>query len=500
MRDVGGEAEAVVDAGDELVGDLEGELTDPAAAAADDVEVGGVLGEVVARGPVVDVGVTDEAELGERVEGAVDRGGRHARPAVGGHGVGDLVGGPVAEATDGREHALALRRQSHALRAQPVPEVAHPTNVGGLPASHTSPTYTDAVTQHDLDSLSRRLSGSDHDDLVDDEETTKDVPRRSRTRKVLIVMGVIVALVVVSVVGFLGYLNWKVSDNVTQGDFLPADRPPITAPDGSQVAETGTGTNFLVIGADTRPGDAGRSDVIVLIHVPEDRQTIEMIHFPRDLYVSIPGHGKNKINAAYAFGREPLLVQTMEQLLKVRIHHVARTDFSGFKAMTDAVGGVRVYAEEASSGGNGGDVVIKKGWNELNGTQALAFVRERYSLSEGDISRGRRQLAFIKALLLKATSRETVTNPLTIAKFTDAATANLVLDQNFTVADMRDFALELRDIRGGDVVFATAPFTGFGRSPEGASIDIVDTKGMAALGEAIRTDTMDDYGDVFVTP
>ena len=123
----------------------------------------------------------------------------------------------------------------------------------------------------------------------------------------------------------------------------------MTAPDGTEVAETGTGTNFLLIGADTRPGDAGRADVIVLVHIPEgDPTSIQMIHFPRDLYVDIPGRGKDKINAAFAYGREPLLVETMENLLKIRIHHVARTDFEGFKGMTDAVGGVRVYAEEAS--------------------------------------------------------------------------------------------------------------------------------------------------------
>ena len=63
-----------------------------------------------------------------------------------------------------------------------------------------------------------------------------------------------------------------------------------------------------------------------------------MIHFPRDLYVDIPGRGKDKINAAFAYGREPLLVETMENLLKIRIHHVARTDFEGFKGMTDANG------------------------------------------------------------------------------------------------------------------------------------------------------------------
>jgi LCP family protein required for cell wall assembly len=333
-----------------------------------------------------------------------------------------------------------------------------------------------------------------------DEDGT-DRPRRRGLRRALIAIGVIVLLVVGSAAAFVGYLGYTVNDNVTQENLLPEKRTPLEAPDGTPVAETGTGTNYLVVGADSRPGDAGRSDVIVLVHVPADGETIQMIHFPRDLYVSIPGHGKNKINAAYAFGREPLLVETMEQLLKVRIHHVAKTNFDGFKSMTDAVGGVRVYAEEASSGkGNGGPVVITKGWNELNGEQALAFVRERYTLSEGDISRGRRQLAFIKALLLKATSSETVTNPLKIARFTDAATDNLVLDQTLTVGMMRDQALALRNIRSGDIVFATAPFSGYGRSPEGASIDVVDTKGMADLGEALRTDTMDDYGDVFVTP
>ena len=68
-----------------------------------------------------------------------------------------------------------------------------------------------------------------------------------------------------------------------------------------------------------------------------------------------------------------------------------------------------------------------------------------------------------------------------IAKFTDAATKNLVLDQTLTVGDMRDQALALRNIRSGDIVFATAPFTGFGTSPQGASIDIVDEVRMAVV-------------------
>ena len=327
--------------------------------------------------------------------------------------------------------------------------------------------------------------------------------RRDRrgVKRALIVMLALFLLLFGGVAGFVGYLDHTVSSNVTQADLLPETRPPVTAPDGTTVPETGTGTNFLVIGTDSRAGDAGRSDVIVLVHVPADKKTISMIHFPRDLYVDIPGHGKNKINAAYAFGREPLLVQTMEDLLKIRIHHVAKTDFTGFKNMTDAVGGVRVWAEEASDGtGNGGPVVIKKGWNTLNGEQALAFVRERYELSEGDISRGRRQLAYTKALMLKAKSAATLANPLKFARITEAATENLVVDQDLSAAELRDFAISLRDIKGRDVHFSTAPFSGFGTSPGGASIDIVDTQGMAELGDALRNDTMDEYADVFTTP
>ncbi len=333
--------------------------------------------------------------------------------------------------------------------------------------------------------------------------------KRRRTRRVLIVLAVVVGLVVASAVGFIGFLGYTVNGNVSQENLLPDPGTPVTAPDGSTVPAappgvgvSGRATNFLVLGTDGRTTtDRGRSDVIVLVHVPADPTSIQMIHFPRDLYVSIPGHGKNKINAAYAFGGEPLLVQTLQDLLGVRIDHVARTNFDGFKNMVDAVGGVRVYAEEASNGqGNGGPTVIAQGWNDLDGTEALDFVRERYQLSEGDISRGRRQLALIKALLLKATSKETLANPVKIARFTDAATENLVVDQNLSLSDLKDYAVGLKDIRSGDIVFATAPFTGFAMDPVAGSIDVVDQKKMRLLGDALRKDAMDDYLDVFQTP
>ncbi len=339
-------------------------------------------------------------------------------------------------------------------------------------------------------------------------------PGRRRRRRLLVAALALLLVPLVAVGGYLGYLNHLVETNVRHADLLPgpdarpllgqpgdvgappgtAGPPVVAGPgpvDSRPVPLTGAGENYLLIGSDARTGEAaGRSDVIVIVHVPKDPRRIQLVHFPRDLYVTIPGHGKNKINAAYAFGGAPLLVRTLQDLLGIRVDHVALVGFEGFKAMTDAVGGVDVNVEEPSSE-NG--YAFAKGMMHLNGDQALAFVRERYQLSQGDISRGRRQQAFIKALMLKGLSRDTLANPAQLAKFSDAASRYLTVDQSLQGSDMRSEALRLRDLRGSDIVFVTAPFSGFGTAPDGGAIDIVDQPRMAQLGNALRTDTMDAY-------
>ena len=89
--------------------------------------------------------------------------------------------------------------------------------------------------------------------------------------------------------------------------------------------------NLLLLGSDSRGPDQGRSDVIVLAHISDDRSRVDLIHFPRDLWVDIPGRGKDKINAAYAYGGAPLLVQTLQTLIKVPVDHVAVVDFRGLQ-------------------------------------------------------------------------------------------------------------------------------------------------------------------------
>ncbi len=307
-----------------------------------------------------------------------------------------------------------------------------------------------------------------------------------RLRRVLVSLGVVLTLIVVAVGGYSFLLNQKVASNVQYDDLMPT-ADAVSAPARAETAKNAV--NYLLVGTDARGGvDGGRSDVIILAHISDDRKSVHLIHFPRDLYVPIPGHGTDKLNSAYAYGGVPLLVKTLQNLVAVPIDHVALVDFEGFKRMTDAVGGVDVDNPVGSPD-------YPKGTIHLNGTDGLMFVRERHSLAQGDISRGQRQQAFIKAVMAKGLSREVLLNPLKLAGFVDAATSNLTVDKGLDIGEMRSLALEMRDLRGSDIKFVTAPWTGVGTAPNGASIVLVSQPQMARLTAALREDSLGSYVD-----
>lgn len=245
--------------------------------------------------------------------------------------------------------------------------------------------------------------------------------------------------------------------------------------------KAGDSLNFLVVGTDNGSDGASRSDVIVLAHVSGDRKRVDLIHVPRDLYVTIPGSGKNKINASYAFGGTQLLTQTLQPLIGVPIDHVAKVDFDGFKNMTDSIGGVTINTDE--------------GVKTFNGTEGLAWVRERKSLSQGDISRGQRQMMFIRAVLAKGLSRQVVTNPSELSRFLNAATTNMVVDDAFSTGEMQKLAVSMRNVRGDDIKMQTAPWSGVGTGPHGMSIVTMSEDQMKVLSEHLQNDTMNTYVD-----
>lgn len=300
----------------------------------------------------------------------------------------------------------------------------------------------------------------------------------SRRRRIAVSILAFLLLVTVGIGGYGWFLSSKVDRNLAREDLI-----------GEQDTEglvDDKGENYLLIGSDARPGDAGRADVIQLVHIDEAEENIWIIHFPRDLYVEIPGRGEDKINAAYAYGKSPLLVSTIQDLVGVKIDHVAQIDFEGFEQLTDALGGVTVENEQASP-------KYPKGATELDGESALEFVRERKTLEEGDISRGQRQQAWLKGIMTKTLTPGVLLNPRKLSNVIDAGTEHTVVDKALTGGAIRSQAIGLRSIRGGDIHFVTAPFDGYGTSPEGASIDILDEEGMDELGSALQTDHMESF-------
>jgi polyisoprenyl-teichoic acid--peptidoglycan teichoic acid transferase len=218
-----------------------------------------------------------------------------------------------------------------------------------------------------------------------------------------------------------------------------------------------------------------------------------MISFPRDMYVPIPGHGKEKINAAFAFGGAPLTVRTVEGLVNTRMDHVALIDFEGFIDLTDELGGVTVYNKYAS---------VSQGYNfpvgnvTLRGEQALAYVRERKQLPHGDLDRAERQRAVLSAILAKGLAKETISNPLKFVSFVRGVSRHISVDDQLTESELRSTALSLR-LTPRDVRSLQAPISGFGTSSTNQSIDIVDQKKLRELAKALQTDKMDRYMDKY---
>ncbi|HZJ27176.1 MAG TPA: LCP family protein [Acidimicrobiia bacterium] len=156
---------------------------------------------------------------------------------------------------------------------------------------------------------------------------------------------------------------------------------------------------FLAVGNDGRTGDVDvRGDAIHLIGVNPALRSATILDIPRDTTATIPGNGRQKINAAQAIGGLPLLTETVADLVGVSIPYAITTDFDGFQALVDGVGGVDVFVETEMSDQYSG-AFFTPGLHHMNGDEALRFSRDRHDLPNGDIGRSVNQGNFIIAAL-----------------------------------------------------------------------------------------------------
>ncbi len=258
--------------------------------------------------------------------------------------------------------------------------------------------------------------------------------------------------------------------------------------------------NVLLLGSDSRisAGDptqwvvgAQRTDAIMIVHIPADRSAAYVVSIPRDSYVPIPGYGRNKINAAFSFGGPALMVRTVEKLTGVRIDHMVVVDFTGFRDITDALGGVTITVPRATSDERAS---FRAGTYRMDGATALNYVRQRHHLPGGDFDRERRQQNWIRSVAGEAISAGTLTHPFTLDKVLTALTKSIATDDSFTIGEMRDLAVSLRGIHSDDVAMVTAPVAGTdmigGTHGPAMSIVLLDRAKDAVLWKAIASDRM----------
>jgi LCP family protein required for cell wall assembly len=343
-----------------------------------------------------------------------------------------------------------------------------------------------------------------------DHAPSPERPHRLR-RGLLIGSLVLLALLLVIAGGAFWWLN-SFAGKIHRIPDVFSSIPEQQRPDKPAAGQPGHGgLTFLLAGTDRRsdvpttgqeaeanqfvPG-AQRTDTIMLVHLTDDRKKAYVVSIPRDSWVPIPGHGYNKINAAYSFGGPALYVRTIERLTGIRVDHLAVIDWSGFKTLTDAVGGVTVTVPKTVHD-SARDRTWTAGTHHLDGDEALLYVRQRHGLPAGDFDRVKRQQYFLRVLMGKALSQNTFTNPLRLGRLLNAVTKTVSVDDTLSDGDLRSLALSLRALRTDDVIFLTIPTTGTGFEGK-ASVVYVDKARAAALWKAVRGDDLPAFLDTSV--
>jgi LCP family protein required for cell wall assembly len=312
-------------------------------------------------------------------------------------------------------------------------------------------------------------------------------PRPRRPRRWGRRIGVVLLVLVVLLVG----LGVWVDSRLTRVDALPdyEGRPAATP-----------GADWLIVGSDSRQGlDAARrrqlgtgqaagrrADTMMLLHIPRGTGKPTLVSLPRDSYVPIPGQGRNKLNAAYAFGGPQLLARTVEQVTGIRLDRYMEVGFDGFASVVDAVGGVQICPKTAMRDPMAG-LNVKAGCQQAGSKKALAYVRARHS-GRGDLDRVQRQQEFLGSLIDKATSPGVLLNPFKSIPLLTTGTDAVAVDQAAHFWNLIRFPFAMRGIASGDGVATTVPVAGGASVPGAGSVVQWDRERALALFEALQHD------------
>ncbi len=271
------------------------------------------------------------------------------------------------------------------------------------------------------------------------------------------VVGLLVLALVVWLVAVPVYA-WSHVDRVayTPHGSRPADQP---------------GTTYLLLGSDSRSGltkaerkkygtghvGGQRTDTIMVLYVPPSGKPA-LISIPRDSYLPIPGHGSNKINAAFSIGGPKLMTRTVEQNTGLRIDQYVEVGFAGFVDVINAVGGVRMCIKKPIKDKDS-HLNLKAGCQTLKGKNALGYVRMRKADPLGDLGRVQRQRQTLSAMAKKAASPASVLNPVRYWRLANAGTDSLAVGENASMWSMARMAIAMGKVSSKGGLTLTVPIS-----------------------------------------
>ena len=312
----------------------------------------------------------------------------------------------------------------------------------------------------------------------------------AKRRRVLPIVLASVATTLVAVLAvaalFVGRVESSLTQNLEREDLMPTDSGTAGHPSKEQVAADAL--NFVVMGYDSRDASVARSGSLMIVHLNAKRDQAYVISFPRDTWVSIPGRGNHRINAAYGIGGAKLTVSTLENLTDTRMDHAALVDFQGFAKLTDEVGGVTVYNKTGFVSHN---IPYPKGNITLSGERAIYFVGERKALPRGDFDRATNERNVVRAIIAKTLSTKIITDPGRLLSVVSGAAEHLTVDKGLTNSKIRSTVLSLR-LTDKDVHLIKAPTSGTAKR-NGQNVNVVDKAKLGELRTALREDKVNEY-------
>jgi LCP family protein required for cell wall assembly len=306
------------------------------------------------------------------------------------------------------------------------------------------------------------------------------------------VVGAVLSVTLLATSGWGWYLGQVADASVNRTDAIPTDG-------NDDTSHTGADMNLLLVGQDGREdlspeqlaelnagaNDSGglNTDTMILVHVPADGSRASFVSFPRDSYVQIPGHGWDKLNAAYAYGYgsagsnadesqkqaagAQLLVQTISKLTGLQIDHYAEVDLLGFFNLATVVGGVEVNLCAPVDDHRYSGAVFPAGKQTISGSDALKFVRQRHGLPRGDFDRIIRQQVFIAGVLRKMLSENVLLDLGKQRQLVQAAAESLTVDQSLNLLQL---AQQMQSVTAGSIQFQTIPYVGDDKDDQGRYI------------------------------